>query len=564
MNNPAQAERYNAAVNKWVARGIPLVLAGIVGYATYVTVVILCVNYLLRKHHDKTAAIPILVAYFILFLLVAITFFRLLYITTFDPPVVPLGPRAISDRNARHQRKERPAQDGISGGPYDGRNNFGAQDDPDCPGLELFYTKDVFVCELDGKPKWCSSCQNWKPDRAHHDSSSGRCIRKMDHFCPWVGGPVGESNMKFFIQFNFYVAFYCLHLIVVMAIYIHQEMSTESKGVNAQLAVILGLAGFFFCFTAGMACSSARLAMKNQTLVESLQIKRGRIAIAVNQPSLEELKLIDPEKARCPPYISIKYPLNFGHPPPAGFHQRDPDIAQMKTNSHRWRDGLMAPTQLLPQDLDIPPAGPSSQHSAEPSSAALNLIEPSDTQIQSHDQTCIPNTSAASIEPELHQDLTAAVTTVLGGESDRDLRASRTFAILSMPEGSNPWDLGSRLLNFKTVMGTEIFDWFFPLKRSPCCNHEGTESDFALGPDVERCKKRAGLLEQTAQEREEDRREREERVATEDRQARLRSGAEASSGDDPSTNIEMAKLEGDRAKGSSGANSSANIQPEGT
>ncbi|CAL3971069.1 unnamed protein product, partial [Diplocarpon coronariae] len=42
MNNPAQAERYNAAVNKWVARGIPLVLAGIVGYATYVTVVILC------------------------------------------------------------------------------------------------------------------------------------------------------------------------------------------------------------------------------------------------------------------------------------------------------------------------------------------------------------------------------------------------------------------------------------------------------------------------------------------------------------------------------------------
>jgi palmitoyltransferase len=49
----------------------------------------------------------------------------------------------------------------------------------------LFYTKDVFTSELDGRPRWCSQCLNWKPDRAHHCSSSGRCILKMDHFCPW-------------------------------------------------------------------------------------------------------------------------------------------------------------------------------------------------------------------------------------------------------------------------------------------------------------------------------------------------------------------------------------------
>ena len=57
--------------------------------------------------------------------------------------------------------------------------------DNETPGLEAFYTKDVFVCEDDGRPIWCSKCLNWKPDRTHHCREVDRCVRKMDHFCPW-------------------------------------------------------------------------------------------------------------------------------------------------------------------------------------------------------------------------------------------------------------------------------------------------------------------------------------------------------------------------------------------
>jgi len=33
----------------------------------------------------------------------------------------------------------------------------------------------------------CHKClDNFKPARAHHDSVTGRCIVKFDHFCPWV------------------------------------------------------------------------------------------------------------------------------------------------------------------------------------------------------------------------------------------------------------------------------------------------------------------------------------------------------------------------------------------
>lgn len=124
----------------------------------------------------------------------ASSFFRLVYITVYDPPYTTLGPQAIRNRKHKGKSNGDPAKgDGVGGAEYDAeggaggvsRHAAGPSSDPDSPGLELFYTKDVFVCERDGKPKWCSECMNWKPDRTHHCSSSGRCIQKMDHFCPW-------------------------------------------------------------------------------------------------------------------------------------------------------------------------------------------------------------------------------------------------------------------------------------------------------------------------------------------------------------------------------------------
>lgn len=53
--------------------------------------------------------------------------------------------------------------------------------------------------------KVCKACKfNYKPVRSHHDSVTGRCICKFDHFCPWVGNAVGALNHKFFILFIFY------------------------------------------------------------------------------------------------------------------------------------------------------------------------------------------------------------------------------------------------------------------------------------------------------------------------------------------------------------------------
>ena len=80
---------------------------------------------------------------------------------------------------------------------------------------------------------------------------------------------------------------------------------------------------------------------------------------------------------------------------------------------------------------------------------------------------------------------------------------SRTFAILETPAGSNPYDLSSKICNFKCVMGRRWYDWILPLKHSPCyerrmrCMAEESGSQrsnlYKLGPLLEQVKTDSGL-----------------------------------------------------------------------
>lgn len=48
----------------------------------------------------------------------------------------------------------------------------------------------------------------------------------------------------------------------------------------------------------------------------------------------------------------------------------------------------------------------------------------------------------------------------------------REFAIIRTKEGENPWDLGP-WGNWKSVMGGKPWEWFLPIKSSPCTDHSG-------------------------------------------------------------------------------------------
>lgn len=78
--------------------------------------------------------------------------------------------------------------------------------------------------------KRCRKCNdNFKPPRAHHDSVTGRCIVKMDHFCPWICNAVGVLNHKFFFLFILYTCLTCVTcLILIIVQFIYCGASTPS------------------------------------------------------------------------------------------------------------------------------------------------------------------------------------------------------------------------------------------------------------------------------------------------------------------------------------------------
>ncbi|KAG9234111.1 DHHC palmitoyltransferase-domain-containing protein [Amylocarpus encephaloides] len=459
------AER-NTAINIWTARILPIILSGVIGYATYVTIYLLCVNYLFRRHHDNGFAIPVLVVYFVLFVPMMTSYARLYYTTVVDPPYISLGPAAIRERAyMKEKAKIRSEEDGVGAGEYDLTEG---KDDPDSPGLELFYTKDVFVSDIDGKPKWCSHCANWKPDRAHHDSSSGRCIAKMDHFCPWVGGPVGETNFKFFIQFNFWTASYCLTLLIVMGVAIRRQTGLEGESINPHFIAILALASAFFTFTSSMTGNAVVMALKNLTTIEHLVAKSAVHVLAIRKTSYYENRNKRLSSTHGP-LQEITYPLAHHTPNRPIFHNARATI-NIEPDTERHVGSLSNPPSDAATGYNQN-SGAVHNGIRTPSPVQHNLVQQRPTTQYSTDRT--------------------------DNSSSRDLQASRIFVLVKTNPGDNPWALSSPLLNFKTVMGFNIVQWFLPTA-SPCSVHENSESQFTLGPAVDSLRHEYGFQDEVS------------------------------------------------------------------
>ncbi len=456
------AARNHKATNTWVARIIPVILIGLVGYSAYVITKVVAIDYLINPSPDllvqprSGSAAAILLFYYLLLIPLLVCYARLIQTIITNPGYVPRSEAWYLQRkeeaagkesfNRSHHGRRRsaprstekpsPLPQSWPAGIQDlesGRSNHSSltstnkhashyshyrNQSTDLP----FWQRDIFVCNPDGRPPFCSTCLTHKPDRTHHCSEVDRCVLKMDHFCPWVGGIVSETSFKFFIQFLVYAALFCIMVLTTIAVFIVERRRINTGFLDVHYYLILGLSALFLLFTLGMAGSSIQLALVNSTTVENLNRRSKVWFLAVLIPRTADGRLPAPPAPRQgatgtePRFQTITYPR------PA------------------------EEEQFLIHQAQNP--------------GQTNLSPPSST------------TNPATSQPQ-----------------------PRTFAILSTTPGENPFDIGP-YDNIRQVMGYSVAEWISPIKQSPCADHRSRVSAFRMNDGlVRRLKEERGLVD---------------------------------------------------------------------
>lgn len=162
-----------------------------------------------------------------------------------------------------------------------------------------------------GDRRWCKQCNCEKPDRAHHCSTCGICVLRMDHHCPWLASKcIGLRNHKGFFLFLFYTAIFCCYAAQdcgrALIRYVDEEVNGYQTtpitwAVILFMGLIFGLALVPFCgYHAYLIC-------RNRTTLESME-GSGRVRISIPRSSslpkresvTDRLKRLAPSKGRVP------------------------------------------------------------------------------------------------------------------------------------------------------------------------------------------------------------------------------------------------------------------------
>lgn len=184
---------------------MPLIEVGVLGYITWVLCYLICVQYLaspsteLQQAYNiqprRSTGIALIVVYAIILLALLITWMRLLQVIWSKVDILQPGKPGVEKK------------------------------DVDSEHLEQY---DAYVCDYQGVPLFCEKCRIYKPDRTHHCKELGRCVRKMDHYCPWAGGIIAETSHKFFLQGVFLGALLMAFVWIVVAVFLAERISKVS------------------------------------------------------------------------------------------------------------------------------------------------------------------------------------------------------------------------------------------------------------------------------------------------------------------------------------------------
>ncbi|ADM12152.1 DHHC zinc finger domain-containing protein [Encephalitozoon intestinalis ATCC 50506] len=133
----------------------------------------------------------------------------------------------------------------------------------------------INLIDHDEIKRFCKKCRNHKPERAHHCSSCGHCIKKMDHHCFWINNCVNYDNQGHFIRFLFFTALANWLIFLYMSIEFIAVLLFNKPLRHRRDYYILVISGIsslvFLVMTSFFFYLQLRLALMNMTFIEEMK-----------------------------------------------------------------------------------------------------------------------------------------------------------------------------------------------------------------------------------------------------------------------------------------------------
>ncbi|CAL1694424.1 unnamed protein product [Somion occarium] len=192
----------------------------------------------------------------------------------------------------------------------------------------------IEVKKLTKGPRYCRTCESYKPPRAHHCRQCKRCVLRMDHHCPWVNNCVGHFNYGHFIRFLFYVVLACIYhfaMVTRRVLYYTSGLFWDEPSAEELIFIILNYATCIPVLLAvgGFSIYHFYSLMGNTTTIEGWEkdkaatlLRRGKIREVKFPYNLGVRRNIESILGKnplfwcwptVPPGTGLKYPLAEGH-----------------------------------------------------------------------------------------------------------------------------------------------------------------------------------------------------------------------------------------------------------
>lgn len=131
---------------------------------------------------------------------------------------------------------------------------------------------------------FCHRCMAYKPPRAHHCNVTGRCVVKLDHYCPWTNNAIGVRNHKFFLLFILYTFLLCVYALALLVHMLYAAMKVDGPDSIGLSALVVGVCGLLFgLFTSCMLCDQWSVLSTNVAKIDRLKGEELGVSSEVNE-----------------------------------------------------------------------------------------------------------------------------------------------------------------------------------------------------------------------------------------------------------------------------------------